>query len=66
MHDKNGKPLKKGDRVTIEAEIKETYATDEYCNVQLAVGEKGQEHGPHNVTAFVTVNAKQTTLIEEA
>lgn len=65
MHDKNGKPLKKGDRVTIEAEITETYATDEFCNVQLKVGEKDQEHGPHNVTATVTVNAKQTVLIED-
>lgn len=65
MHDKNGKSIKKGDRVSIEALITETFATDEYCNVQLQVGEKDQPHGPHNVTAFVTVNAKQTTLIEE-
>lgn len=65
MHDKNGKPLKKGDRVRIEAEITETYATDEFCNVQLLVTEKDQGHGPHNVQAFVTVNAKQTELIDE-
>ncbi len=65
MHDKNGKPLKKGDRVTVEAEIIETYATDEFCNVQLRIGEKDQEHGPFNVQATATVNAKQTVLIEE-
>jgi hypothetical protein len=65
MHDKNGNPIKKGDRVTIEAEITETNASPDYCNVTLKVGEKGQEHGPHNVTTTVGVNAKQTTLIAE-
>lgn len=64
MHDKNGNPIKKGDRVTIEAEIIETYATDTYCNVQLRVTEKDQVHGPNNVQSIVTVNSKQTTLIE--
>lgn len=64
MHDKNGKALKVGDRVTIEAEISATNAGEEFCNVTLKVGEKGQEHGPHNVTSTVTANAKQATLIE--
>lgn len=66
MHDKFGNPLKVGDRVTVEAEITSTSATDEYCNVTLKVGEKGLEHGPHNVTGTLVVNAKQTTLIESA
>lgn len=66
MHDKFGNPIKKGDRVTVEAEITDTNAGDEYCNVTLKVGEKGQEHGPFNVTTSVVVNAKQTTLIESA
>lgn len=30
MHDKNGKPIKKGDKVLIEAEIAETYARGEF------------------------------------
>jgi tartrate dehydratase beta subunit/fumarate hydratase class I family protein len=66
MHDKNGNPLKVGDRVTVEGEITSTSATDDYCNVTLKVGEKDQEHGPHNVTGTLVVNAKQTTLIEES
>lgn len=66
MHDKNGNPIKTGDRVTIEAEITSTSATDEYCNVTLKVGEKDQEHGPYNVTTTVVVNAQQTTLIESS
>lgn len=65
MHDKNGNPIKKGDRVTVEAEIIDTAATDEFCNVTLKVGEKDQEHGPHNVTGTLVVNAQQTTLIHE-
>lgn len=34
MHDKNGKPIKKGDKVTIEAVITETHASDEFCNAR--------------------------------
>jgi hypothetical protein len=66
MHDKNGKPLKVGDRVTVEGEITSTSASEDYCNVTLKIGEKGQEHGPHNVTGTLVVNAKQTELIEES
>lgn len=65
MHDKNGKPLKKGDRVTVEAEILETSSGVEYCTVHLKVSEKGEDHGPHNVISQIWVNAKQTTLTEE-
>jgi hypothetical protein len=65
MHDKNGKPLKKGDRVMVEAEILETSAGIEFCNVQIKITEKDQEHGPHNVTSNIWVNAKQTVLIEQ-
>lgn len=35
MHDANGKPLKVGDRVVIEAEITGLYPSEEYCNVSL-------------------------------
>lgn len=40
MHDKNGNPIKKGDRVTVEAEIIEASTGVEFCNVQLKVSEK--------------------------
>lgn len=67
MHDKNGKPLKVGDKVTVEAVIRETYATDEYCNVQIGIGyEDGKEHGAHNVQSIVTINSKQVELVEES
>jgi hypothetical protein len=65
MHDKNGKPIKKGDRVLIEAEITDTSTSETFCNVTLKIGKKGEEHGPYNVTGTVVVNAQQTELIEE-
>lgn len=65
MHDRNGNPIKKGDRVRLEGEIIETHATDDYCNVTIKVTEKDQEHGPHNVQATVVLNARQTELVSE-
>ena len=35
MHDKNGVPLKKGDRVLIEAIITDLNPSEDYCNVTL-------------------------------
>jgi hypothetical protein len=35
MHDRTGKPLKKGDKVTISAVITDISATEDYCNVSL-------------------------------
>ncbi len=64
MHDKNGKPLKKGDKVTIEAEILETYATDTFCNVQLGIG-RDNENSEFNVHGTVTLNSKQVELKED-
>ena len=63
MHDKNGKPIAKGDKVIIEAVIENTTASDEYCNVTLGIGRE-QEHGPHNIQATLTVNAKQVEKID--
>jgi hypothetical protein len=63
MHDKNGNSLKVGDKVTVEAVITETHASEEYCNVTLGVG-YGQEHGPFNVHNICVVNARQVELIE--
>ncbi len=36
MHDASGKPLQKGDRVTVEFTVEDTSATPDYCNVLLA------------------------------
>lgn len=65
MHDRNGTPLKAGDIVLVEAKIKETYASEDYCNVQLSIGFE-KEHGPDNVTSSVTLNARQTLLLKKA
>lgn len=65
MHDRNGNPVKVGDRVLVQGEITSTSATDEYCNVTIKITEKDQEHGPFNVTGTLVVNARQTELIEE-
>lgn len=34
-HDKDGKEIKVGDRVTIEFEVKEVHMTENFCNVNL-------------------------------
>lgn len=56
MHDKNGKPLAVGDRVTVTATIKETYLGEEYCNVQL---ETEEPMYPGDNKTIITLNAKQ-------
>lgn len=40
MHDRTGKPLVKGNKVTISAIITELNPTEDYCNVSLET-----EHG---------------------
>lgn len=65
MHDRNGNPVKVGDRVQVQGEITSTSASDDYCNVTIKITEKDQDHGPFNVTGTLVVNAKQTELIEE-
>lgn len=35
MHDHNGTPLKKGDKVFVPAIITELHPTEEFCNVAL-------------------------------
>lgn len=64
MHDRNGNPVKAGDRVHLVGTIEETSSGEEYCNVKVKVTEEGQEHGPNNVQCTIWVNAKQTELIE--
>ncbi len=55
MHDKNGTPLKKGDIVTITAEITELSATEEYCNVTLKTVDGRRPDGqPETIHAINT------------
>lgn len=35
MHDAKGRPLKAGDLVLVPCRIKQTYATEDFCNVTL-------------------------------
>lgn len=64
MHDKNGKPIKTGDRVMIEAVITETHASETFCNVTLGIG-RDRPHGEYNIQSTVTLNAKQVVLVEK-
>jgi hypothetical protein len=66
MHDRNGTPVQKGDVVLVEAVIGETYASEEYCNVQLQIGDRSQPNGPHNVHSSVTLNAQQVLLFKRS
>lgn len=61
-HDKNGTLLNVGDRVSVEFEVTGIHMAEEYCNTTLKIP---GEHGPHNVTSTLVVNAKQTTKIAE-
>ncbi len=64
MHDKNGKPIKKGDKVMVQATIAETYATEDFCNVQLHIG-RDKENAADNVHGTLTLNSRQVELVEE-
>jgi hypothetical protein len=57
-HDRSGKLLEVGDRVTIEATVAAVHAGEDYCNVTLAIGHE-LPHGPENVHGTVTLNARQ-------
>ena len=45
MHDRNGTPLKKGDRVLIPAIITDLYETEDFCNVGLETVEGRRPDG---------------------
>lgn len=59
-HDKNGQLLKVGDKVSVEFEVAEVYAGEDYCNVRLQVP---GENKADNVTTGVTLNTRQTTKL---
>ena len=62
-HDKNGAPLKAGDRVTIEAVVQDVQTGEEYCNVNVKTIEP---MFPGNDRTSITLNAKQVVLVPPA
>jgi hypothetical protein len=46
-HDRNGKELRKGDRVTMEFDVLDVSMSDDGCNVHLAAVAPGGEYAPH-------------------
>lgn len=61
MHDKNGHPLKVGDRVTVEFEIVEVAATEEFCNANLKTVEPMY---PSDRRDSYWLNTKQTVKVQ--
>jgi hypothetical protein len=64
MHDRNGTPLKKGDKVLIEAVVTELYHNEDFCNVTVQT-----VHGRRPDGAKETISAVNTgvmVLIEKA
>ncbi len=60
MHDRTGKPLKKGDRVTISGVVKELYATEDYCNVTVET-----EHGRRPDGQKEYISAINTAVLDK-
>lgn len=58
-HDKNGKPLKAGDKVIIRATISTVSEGDAYCNLTLATDEPMY---PGTSKTGLNLNAKQVEL----
>ena len=62
MHDRNGKPVKVGDKVNVPCVITATQdGESEYCNVTLVTE---VPMGTRTVGDTLTLNAKQTELVE--
>jgi hypothetical protein len=62
MHDANGKPVKVGDKVNIPATITETYATDEYCSIQV---KPDHPMYPSDRRDAIVLNSRQVVLVED-
>lgn len=61
VHDKDGKELKVGDRVTLECTVKEIQAGTEYCNVTLTTVEPMFPSDRHDT---IVANTKQVRKVE--
>ena len=58
MHDRNGTPLKAGDRVMLEAIITQISSTEDYCNVSLKTVEGRRPDG-----TFETIGGINTAVL---
>ena len=56
MHDKFGREIKAGDLVLVPCVVRETYQTDEYCNVKVSTTEP---MFPGNERTTMTLNTRQ-------
>lgn len=55
MHDRNGTPLKKGDIVTITAQITDLGVAEDYCNVTVKTVDGRRPDGqPETISAINT------------
>lgn len=61
MHDKNGKPLKIGDRVRMEAVITEGHAGEDYCNATI---ESVEPRRPDGLKERCTLNTGVLEKVE--
>lgn len=59
-HDKNGKELKPGDKVSVEMTVTAVYPGADTCNVSLERRIDGEQ------SLFLTCQAAQTELVEAA
>lgn len=63
MHDRNGKPLKVGDKVNVPCTITACMSGEtDWCNVTLVTD---VPMGTRTVGDSITLNAKQTELVSE-
>lgn len=60
MHDRTGKPLAKGDKVTVLATITDLSPTEEYCNVSLET-----EYGRKPDGAKERISAINTAVLDK-
>jgi hypothetical protein len=61
VHDKNGTPIKVGDRVTVEFQVKDTSAAEDYCNVFVETVEPFWPDANRRDSQWI--NAKQCVLV---
>ena len=60
MHDRTGKPLKKGDKVTISAVITQLHPMEDYCNVSVET-----EYGRRPDGQKETISAINTAVLDK-
>lgn len=68
MHDAKGRPLKTGDRVLVPMVVKNTYGSEDYCNVELqsVIGRRpdGAKETVSSINTGVVLRANPEDLAE--